>query len=189
MNRLLIILILTFSFQTLTKADDIKDFQIEGMSIGDSLLDFYSKSKIISNEENYYKKKDYTPVWITSSKFETYYGVQFHYKKSEKNYFIHAISGIKDFKNNIKNCHKQLKVIDKEFKNIFKNASRSDNGIRQHPQDKSGKSTTWGIYYFLKSGDVAAVSCYDWSSNMPHNDHLRISLTTGEFNNWAKTAY
>ena len=57
MNRLLIILILTFSFQTLTKADDIKDFQIEGMSIGDSLLDFYSKSKIISNEENYYKKR------------------------------------------------------------------------------------------------------------------------------------
>ena len=43
MKRLLLILILTLSFQTLTKADDIRDFEIEGMSIGDSLLDFFNK--------------------------------------------------------------------------------------------------------------------------------------------------
>ena len=39
MGRLILILILTISFQTLIKADDITDFQIEGMSIGDSLLE------------------------------------------------------------------------------------------------------------------------------------------------------
>ena len=39
MKRLLLILILTLSFQTLTKADDIRDFEIEGISIGDSALD------------------------------------------------------------------------------------------------------------------------------------------------------
>ena len=43
MKKLLLILILTLSFQTLAKADDIKDFQIEGISIGDSLLKFSSK--------------------------------------------------------------------------------------------------------------------------------------------------
>ena len=46
MKRLLLILIFTFSFQTLTKADDIRDFEIEGISIGDSLLDNYSEEKI-----------------------------------------------------------------------------------------------------------------------------------------------
>ena len=35
-----------FSFQSWTKADDIRDFEIEGMSIGDSLLDYYSKEEI-----------------------------------------------------------------------------------------------------------------------------------------------
>ena len=49
MMRLLLILILTFSFNTLIKADDIRDFQIEGMSIGDSLLDFYSETEIKKN--------------------------------------------------------------------------------------------------------------------------------------------
>ena len=48
MKRLLLTLILTLSFQTLTKADDIRDFQIEGMSIGDSLLRYYSEDQILS---------------------------------------------------------------------------------------------------------------------------------------------
>ena len=51
MKRLLLILILTFSFQSLTKADDIKDFQIEGISVGDSLLDYYSKAEINSKNK------------------------------------------------------------------------------------------------------------------------------------------
>ena len=46
MRLFIAVLVLIFSFQSLPKADDIKDFEIEGMSIGDSLLDFYSKSKI-----------------------------------------------------------------------------------------------------------------------------------------------
>ena len=46
MKRLLLILILTFSFQSLTKADDIKDFQIEGISIGDSALDLFKKNEV-----------------------------------------------------------------------------------------------------------------------------------------------
>ena len=35
-----------FTLQAPSWADDIRDFQIEGMSIGDSLLDFISKDKI-----------------------------------------------------------------------------------------------------------------------------------------------
>ncbi len=46
MKRLLLILILTFSFQSWTKADDISDFEIEGITIGDSLLDHFSKNEI-----------------------------------------------------------------------------------------------------------------------------------------------
>ena len=46
MNRFLLIIILTFSFQTWTKADDIRDFQIEEMGIGDSLINFVNKDEI-----------------------------------------------------------------------------------------------------------------------------------------------
>ena len=46
MKRLLLVLILTFNFQSFTNADDIRDFQIEGMSIGDSLLNFFTEDEI-----------------------------------------------------------------------------------------------------------------------------------------------
>ena len=54
MKRLLLILILTLSFQSWTKADDIRDFEIEGMSIGDSALDYFSESELIKNKKNFY---------------------------------------------------------------------------------------------------------------------------------------
>ena len=57
MMRLLLIIILTLSIQSLIKADDIRDFEIEGMSIGDSLLDYMSKSEIKRTIKNYRSNK------------------------------------------------------------------------------------------------------------------------------------
>ena len=47
-----------FSFQTSSLGSDIGDFKIEGMSIGDSLLDYFSFYEINRNMyTNYYKYK------------------------------------------------------------------------------------------------------------------------------------
>jgi len=56
MKRLLLVLILTFSFQILAKADDIRDFQIEGISIGDSLLDFVTNEYMDNVKPFFYPK-------------------------------------------------------------------------------------------------------------------------------------
>jgi hypothetical protein len=53
MKRLLPILILTLSFQTWPKADDIRDFQIERMSIEYSLLDYFTEKKV-EKERSFY---------------------------------------------------------------------------------------------------------------------------------------
>ena len=45
MKRLLLILILMLGFQTLTRADDIREFEIEGIALGDSALQFSQKIK------------------------------------------------------------------------------------------------------------------------------------------------
>ena len=60
MKKFLAILILIFTLQTPSQADDIIDFQIEGMSIGDSALEYYTESKINSYEKEYYKNRDTT---------------------------------------------------------------------------------------------------------------------------------
>ena len=45
MRIFLTVLLLLFYFQLGSKADDIREFEIEGMSVGDSLLDFFSYIK------------------------------------------------------------------------------------------------------------------------------------------------
>ena len=48
MKRLLLVLILTLSFQSWSKADDIRDFEVEGVSVGQSLLDYIPSDEIES---------------------------------------------------------------------------------------------------------------------------------------------
>ena len=50
--------LILFSFSAPSFGDDISDFQIEEMSIGDSLLDYFSEDVIKNNiRKNYYKYK------------------------------------------------------------------------------------------------------------------------------------
>ena len=104
MKTLLTLFVLFFSASVY--ADDISDFQIEGISIGDSALDFFSEKHIKRNEQDYYKDKKFTLVENVKLSFEytNYDIVNFNYKTDDKNYIIHNISGKIDYDNNIDEC-------------------------------------------------------------------------------------
>ena len=62
MKKIFFLIILVFSFQTLSLADNIRYFQIEGMKIGDSALDYFSESQLENNEQGWhnYSYKEYS---------------------------------------------------------------------------------------------------------------------------------
>ena len=69
MKILLTFFVLLFSSSVIAK--DISNFQIEGMSIGDSLLDFYSDREIENNLVDLYSyKKDKTFIQTGFDVFE-----------------------------------------------------------------------------------------------------------------------
>ena len=114
MRKLLLILILTSSFNTGIKADDVKDFQIEGMSIGDSLLNFFSEKEIKENIfEDYPASDKYKRFFSWKHKsFEVYDGVQVNFKKGDKKYVIKSLTGEIKYKNgNIDECSHFLNCI------------------------------------------------------------------------------
>ena len=70
MKRLsLYLFLILFTLQTPSQADDIRDFQIEGMSIGDSLLDYMSEDEILSE---FIRTKDFYS-YKTKKKFNEVY--------------------------------------------------------------------------------------------------------------------
>ena len=106
MKKLIAILVLSLFLITPSQADDIRDFQIEGMSIGDSLLDHFSDVEIKKNIiETNYKDKTYNTVQFNFlSSFETYDALHIFIKRNDTKFIIYSISAMLDFSNNIKGC-------------------------------------------------------------------------------------
>ena len=109
MRVLIAVLVLIFSLQSWTKADDISDFEIEGISIGDSLLDHMSLNEIKEKEKNHTKmgKKFIMIFYYQGSTSKLYNDVQVVYDPNDNNYIIHQVSGFLDYKNNIQDCLKK----------------------------------------------------------------------------------
>ena len=116
----IIIIIITFfiNLQSITKADDIRDFEIEGISIGDSLLEKISK-KDIENQQNFFPDKGYvynskkyyslTFRQSDSLNLSQYDQVQLHIKDDDKKFILESVSGLN--KMSSENCYKQIENI------------------------------------------------------------------------------
>ena len=181
MKRLLLILILTFSFQSLSKADDIRDFEIEGMSVGDNLLDYFTLEQINKREKFYYpKSKKFAGLSFANQNFyKTFDAVQFSFKDTD--YKIASIEGELYFKNDLDSCLKKKDQITNDLIDMFGNEVQVDYGtFEAHAFDKSGKSKSITVYFEFKNGDAIKVSCYDWAENINFDNSLMLSIDSYE---------
>ena len=184
--------LLLFSLQTSSLADDISDFQIEGMSVGDSLLDYFSEEEIKDNiQSTSFKDKKYSKFEIFEHySLKTYNSVQIFFKPNDKRYTIYFVSGaLFDENIEIKNCKKKNEIAE-EISKSFKDVKINDRGIYSHPIDKKSKVNS--IYFFFKSGGYVKVACVDYSKEIEDKwgwgDNVRVDISTEEFGDWLNNA-
>ena len=181
--------LILFSFSAPSFADDISDFEIEGMSVGDSLLDYFSKKEIQDNINiNYYANNKYTSVeFFELPSFEIYDSVELNYKTDDKKYIIVSVAGVLFCEKNIEKCNKKQKEIGLELSNMFEN-TKKDVRKNKHNADKSGKSTTSQINFWLKSGEIVSIELIDWSEKITNEkgwtDNVSVILYTPDFAQW-----
>ncbi len=187
MRVLIAVLVLIFSLQSWTKADDISDFEIEGISIGDSLLDHMSLNEIKEKEKNHTKmgKKFIMIFYYQGSTSKLYNDVQVVYDPNDNNYIIHQVSGFLDYKNNIQDCLKKKNEIKKEISGVFNNLDTKDKKNLSHPYDKSGETKYWSTDFYLDSGAMINVGCMDWSSKFEEEnnwlDSLDVNISSSDY--------
>ena len=190
MLKSLLTLIILFIFNSVSaSADDIADFQIEGMSIGDSLLLHVSKNEIDQlRKYNVYPNKDYYTFYIEKEflKLNSYDFLQIDLKKNDKNFIIPVIGGIINFPNNIDKCKLKKKEIINEIINTYPNLNREDRNTT-HPQDKTNKSYVYQTYFRLNNGAIV-IDCEDWSTDKEisnnYKDQLKVYVISNEYNKW-----
>ena len=82
MRIFIIVLFLILNLQSWTKADDIREFEIEGTSVGSSLTDYFNESEIKNGIRKYkYSSDKFIVANIYPSNYEVYESLQFHFKK------------------------------------------------------------------------------------------------------------
>ena len=73
------------SFQVPSWADDIRDFEIEGMSIGSSALEFLSESQLKNTAYLLGTDDKYLTSYFYDSDYVVYEAVEVSYLKNDKN--------------------------------------------------------------------------------------------------------
>ena len=191
MKRLLLILIITLNLQTWTKADDIRDFEIEGMSIGDSLLDTISAKEIENKDKKYhYSTKDYYQIAIYDN-LNVYELVTIHLKSNDKKYIIENISGVLEFKekNNQskKKCKNIMKDISASLLENFDLTNIEDKG--KSSWDKSGKSTYIRNNFKFSNANryQITVICQFWDVSTPFSYVLKTTISSLKFLDYLST--
>jgi len=195
MKRLSIYLFLIlFTLQTPSQADDIRDFQIEGMSLGDSLLDYMTKDEIKQNTLQYFPdQRKYYIVGMTNN-LKNFEQVEIYLKSKDKKYEIRSINGMLMI-NNLKNCLKKKKKIIKDIDHLFSELIKFS-ATKSHEVDESGKSKQYIDQYNFEAANPSnhiRVECVIWTNKIKQEkgftDTLNVVAMTKEVWNWAASGY
>ena len=125
MKKLSLYVFLVLMWCNVGFAEDISKYQIEGISLGDSLLDHLSKEEIIDEIENNkpdynYLSDDFGEVYLYGN-FDIYERLSFFVKPKDKHYTIYAIYGSISYDDKLEQCFSKQKDIEKEISSKYKN--------------------------------------------------------------------
>ena len=178
------IILFTHCYQTWAKAETIMDLEIEGISIGDSLLKYFSEEEILSSKADWYSDKTYSTSMLSLNNYEVFKDIDFSYLSSDKKYKIVSISAVHGDSNE-DNCRLiQTEIVD-DLTKMFNTNVIKDTLI--HPVDKSGKSKVEVSDFDFVDGRRVSVQCFFFSNQVNYMSGLKLSLSNLNYIDWVST--
>jgi len=182
MKKFLGIVLLGLLLSGSAYANDISEFKIEEVSIGDSGLIYITKKELDKKKKDWFKDKEYSiSADIELNNLKQYDKLQFVYFTNDKNYILQGIEGIKFYRSNIKECYSDFDYVVDEIKDSFQNLAIEKKTKATHAYDKSGKSTYTYQAFMFDNNDTIYLACEDWSEESGFTDSLRVSLRTKNY--------
>ena len=181
MKILFTLFVLLFSSSVLS--DDISDFQIEGISIGSNLLDYYTKEEI----KDHFRKNAYTHIEennkfyhteFVGDSFKEYVVIQISYKIRNDNFYeISMIAGGIFCADDINACYQKQDEIINDLSNIFKDFPKN----KKTYNSENGKFTE--INHKISSG-IIRIQVVEWNKEITWINNVRVILMADEFHDW-----
>ena len=181
------VLILIFSIQSLVRANDVEDFVIENVSLGDSLIKHYSINEIESAQKLkiVYPNNNFYDLQLDVKNFDIWPLLSFSIKKDDKKFKIHSIAGGKLI--DIDQCNIEKEKIIKDLKDTFFSELKENNYNFTYENITDGKSIAYISHFILTNGSLR-VYCTNWSkkteSELGYADNLRLEIGSLEYFDW-----
>ena len=190
MRLFIAVLVLILTLQSLTKADDIKDFEIQGLSLGDSLLKIFSIEEIEKfmqneNQTNFYPKSKKYFTLSTPSKDKNFRQVNIDLKYLDKSYTTYGISQYKRMQ--VDECIQEKDIAASQISSLFSQNIEEQKYSKKHRADKTGNTTVYNTDFIFKDGSYISLVCTDWGPEMEKNgyqDNLDVSVLDGIYVEW-----
>ena len=179
MKKILIILVLVFTLFGCER-NYIKDFKIEGIALGDSLLDKFTKEEILEDQIDYYPETQFiqSDFFSKDSTF-VYEQISTGYKRDDNKFIVEEISGYISYKQNIEDCYPKKEEVVKNLSEVIKITDWENNIFT----DNRGSYDM--TYTVLESGVNVTVACYDWNKETKTDlgwvNNLRIQISSKEW--------
>ena len=204
MKKIFFLIILVLLFQSSSLADNIRYFQIEGMKIGDSALDYFNESQLEDNEQGWhnYSYKEYSTSFMPGKGIYNWFLVS--YKNDDNNFIIEALAGGLEKKNyDNKECNNKLDITALDISKSFKNTVQEEKKFYKLTADAAraypftGKSTVTSLLFSFLDGAKIILACYNMdkeakvnesflTSILKQNDSFRIDVRSSAFVNYLK---
>ena len=183
MKKIFFLIIWILTFQTQSLADNIRYFQIEDMSIGDSALDYFSESQLENNEQGWhnYSYNEYSTSYMPGKGIYNWFLVT--YKNDDNNFIIEGLVGGLE-KNNYDNkeCNNKLDDVALNISESFKNTVQEEKKSYKLTADASqtypfaGKSTVTSLSFNFLDEAKIILSCYNMDKEANQNESLLTSI-------------
>ena len=181
MRIFLTVLIICFILQFSTKADDIGDFQIEGLSVGDSLLNFASEKEIKSSiSSNQYANDKY--IIYMADKFIDLTNYDFlaaTVKKNDNQYIVTSLKGAIFYKN-LEECIK----LRSEIRNFIEEIITFDDVEENTYDSQDGIGVIHALQMYLKpypSNEAIVLNCNDYYEKSGYKKDLSVSANEEDY--------
>lgn len=192
MKFFLFALIFIINFQFFTNAEEVKNFEIEGMTVGESLLNYMKKTeiedKINSNASYHYPNGSYVVFSYYSDEIKIYDDVGVVIKKKDSNYIIYALEGTIYFQN--RTCNEKQKEISSDLKTVLDSSkyNYTESFNQNFISDKTGASKVSYLDFNFNDKSAIRVICWvlseEFKSKHKNLDRLVVAANSALFMKW-----
>ena len=183
MKKIFFLILSVLSFQTLSLADNIRYFQIEGMKIGDSALEYFSESQLEDSEQGWhnYSYNEYSTSYMPGKGIYSWFLVS--YKNDDDNFIIEGlVGGLEKSNYDNKECNNKLDVVALNISELFKNTAQEEKKFYDLTADAAqtypftGKSTVASVSFNFLDGAKIILACYNIDKDAKENENFLKSI-------------